>query len=302
LPILVDAELYNNITSFAIRLVESYMKLEKIHEARTILPLIEKTVRHNTDDRNFLDYYKIKLLLDDNRQPVSKIYGLLDSILLYSSKLMIQNDQNALIRHEMDFEFKSYKDKEEKLVLNIRRQSQIRSLLWSTLVLLVLVATIIFYLKQHQLKLQKKKSLKYQEQADKELSIAYERLNSFKNSLIEKSKKLENLETELNLTDNDLTLANLRSKTILTEEEWHTFKKLFERVHVGYFTRLVKRFPTLTQGEVRFFTLIKLSLTNREMASTLGVGPGAIRTMKSRLLKKFELEHSQTLEEIVDQI
>lgn len=302
LPILVDAGLYNNITSFAIRLAESYMKLEKSKEARTLLPLIETTVRHNTDDRNFLDYYKIRLLLDDNRQPVLKIYGLSDSILLYASKLMIQNDQNALIRHEMDFEFKYYKDKEEKLIRNIRRQSQIRTLLWSTLGLLVMVASIIFYLKHHQLKLQRKKAIKYQEETDKELSIAYERLNSFKNSLIEKSKKLENLETELNLTDNDLSMSNLRSKTILTEEEWHQFKKLFERVHGGYFTRLIKRFPTLSQGELRFFALIKLSLTNGEMASTLGVGPGAIRTMKSRLLKKLELEYSQTLEEIADQI
>jgi DNA-binding NarL/FixJ family response regulator len=48
--------------------------------------------------------------------------------------------------------------------------------------------------------------------------------------------------------------------------------------------------------------LIKLSFTNKDMAATLGVGPGAIRTMKSRLLKKLDLDGKLSLEEVVEEI
>ncbi|MBK7696865.1 MAG: hypothetical protein IPI30_21885 [Saprospiraceae bacterium] len=119
---------------------------------------------------------------------------------------------------------------------------------------------------------------------------------------MKKSKRLEILESEVELTANDQDLENLRVKTILTEGEWVKFKELFERVHTGYFTRLKSRFPGLTQGEIRFFALIKLSFTNKDMAATLGVGPGAIRTMKSRLLKKLDLDGKLSLEEVVEEI
>lgn len=140
------------------------------------------------------------------------------------------------------------------------------------------------------------------EEAARELALAKEQLNDFKNSLIEKSRRLEILESETDSVNNQQDLENLRLKTILTDQEWLKFKELFERVHVGYFTRLKGRFPDLTQGEIRIFALIKLSFTNKDMASTLGVGSGAIRTMKSRLLKKMDLAQDSSIEEIVESI
>ncbi|MBK8640673.1 MAG: hypothetical protein IPN15_00185 [Saprospiraceae bacterium] len=302
LPILVDAAFYNNILSFSIRLAESYLMTGKTVEARALLPTMEKAISRNTDEQNFLDYYKLRVLLGEKNQSVSRISVVLDSILFWSQKINQQKDQNALIRHEMDFEIKAYKEREEELARNINRQLFIRSVLWKILGFFVLIATFIFYYKQKQIRQQKRESQKSLEEAARELALAHEQLNDFKNSLIEKSKRLEILESEVELTANDQDLENLRVKTILTEGEWVKFKELFERVHTGYFTRLKSRFPGLTQGEIRFFALIKLSFTNKDMAATLGVGPGAIRTMKSRLLKKLDLDGKLSLEEVVEEI
>ncbi|MBK7696832.1 MAG: hypothetical protein IPI30_21710 [Saprospiraceae bacterium] len=195
---------------------------------------------------------KLRVLLGEKNQSVSRISVVLDSILFWSQKINQQKDQNALIRHEMDFEIKAYKEREEELARNINRQLFIRSVLWKILGFFVLIATFIFYYKQKQIKQQKRESQKSLEEAARELALAHEQLNDFKNSLIEKSKRLEILESEVELTANDQDLENLRVKTILTEGEWVKFKELFERVHTGYFTRLKSRFPGLTQGEIRF--------------------------------------------------
>jgi len=302
IPILVDAELYNNVSSFAIRLAESYLKTGKTAEARAVMPTIEKAISRNKDERNFLDYYKLRVLLDKNYQSVSGISSVLDSILYWSKKLNQHNDQNALIRHEMDFEINAYRQREAELAQNISKQLYIRTVLWRLLGFSVLMATFIFYFKQRQIRRQKKESLKSLEEAARELALANEQLNDFKNSLIEKSRRLEILESETDSATNQQDLEILRLKTILTDQEWFKFRELFDRVHAGYFTRLKGRFPGLTQGEIRIFALIKLSFTNKDMAATLGVGPGAIRTMKSRLLKKLDLDVDLSLEEIVESI
>lgn len=302
IPILVDAELYNNISSFAIRLAESYLKNGNMAEARALMPTIEKVISRNKDERNFLDYYKLRVILDKNHQSVSGISSVLDSILFWSKKLNQQNDQNALIRHEMDFEINAHRQREAELARNISRQIYTRSVLWRLLGFSVLMATFIFYFKQKQIRRQKKESLKSLEEAARELALAKEQLNDFKNSLIEKSRRLEILESETDSASNQQDLESLRLKTILTDQEWFKFRELFDRVHAGYFTRLKSRFPALTQGEIRIFALIKLSFTNKDMASTLGVGQGAIRTMKSRLLKKLDLAGELSLEEIVESI
>lgn len=302
IPILVDAGFYNNVSSFAIRLAESYLKTGKMSEAQSLIPTIKKAISRNKDERNFLDYYKLRVVLDKNHQSVSGISSVLDSILFWSKKLNQHNDQNALIRHEMDFEINAYKQREAELAQNISRQLYIRSVLWRLLGFSVLMATFIFYFKQRQIRRQKKESLKSLEEAARELALAKEQLNDFKNSLIEKSRRLEILESETDSATNQQDLEILRLKTILTDQEWFKFRELFDRVHAGYFTRLKGRFPGLTQGEIRIFALIKLSFTNKDMASTLGVGQGAIRTMKSRLLKKLDLAGELSLEEIVESI
>ncbi|MBK7696805.1 MAG: hypothetical protein IPI30_21560 [Saprospiraceae bacterium] len=64
---------------------------------------------------------KLRVLLGEKNQSVSGISVVLDSILFWSQKINQQKDQNALIRHEMDFEIKAYKEEKEELARNIQQ-------------------------------------------------------------------------------------------------------------------------------------------------------------------------------------
>ena len=47
--------------------------------------------------------------------------------------------------------------------------------------------------------------------------------------------------------------------------------------------------PQITQGEQRIILLAKLGLNTKEMANATGVSPETIRSVSSRMRKKFNL-------------
>jgi DNA-binding CsgD family transcriptional regulator len=142
-----------------------------------------------------------------------------------------------------------------------------------------------------------------------ELSSAADQLEMFtkniheKNALIEQfSSQLESLQTSRYSVQNDEpeTLVRLRESTILTDEEWENFRKLFERVHSGYLQRLKTKIPGLSPAETRFLALAKLQLSNKEMAGMLGISTDAVRMNKHRLRKKLNLPEETSIEELLE--
>src|SRR5205085_12283299 len=125
---------------------------------------------------------------------------------------------------------------------------------------------------------------------------------------------VERMNAELNLTKNerlDLTslpepdsdlLRLLQNSVLLTDEHWRNFSRLFEKVHRGFFQRLKEKLPGLSPAETRFTALIKLQLSNKEMANMLGVGTEAMRQIRSRLKKKLNSEAEEGIEELVEKI
>ena len=117
-----------------------------------------------------------------------------------------------------------------------------------------------------------------------------------KNSLIEQLEaKLKNTELEKDQSEH---IEKLLQSIILTEDDWNEFRKLFEKAHPGYIYRLKNKYCNLTETDIRLFTLLKLRLSHREMASMLGVTVEAVRKSRQRLRKKLDLQNSN-LEELV---
>ncbi|MBU1822754.1 MAG: LapA family protein [Bacteroidetes bacterium] len=94
-------------------------------------------------------------------------------------------------------------------------------------------------------------------------------------------------------------IHELRQAVLLTDDDWDHFVQLFEKVHPGFFVRLRYKLPDLTPAEVRFLALSRLGYSNREMATMLGVGPGAIRQYRLRLRRKLHLPDHIEIEEMV---
>jgi tetratricopeptide (TPR) repeat protein len=142
---------------------------------------------------------------------------------------------------------------------------------------------------------------------DTELVNATEQLHMFTKSIHEKNELIEKFEAELeglqtpgenDLNHNFETITQLRESTILTDDEWEHFRKLFEKVHTGYFERLKDKLPGLSPAETRFLALSKLKMSNKEMAGVLGISTDAVRMNKHRLRKKLNMSE-ESIDDLV---
>lgn len=92
-------------------------------------------------------------------------------------------------------------------------------------------------------------------------------------------------------------LAELRSKKILTEEDWIVFERLFLQVHPDFLVRLRFRHKQITPSEEKLACFIRLHFSTKEIARLLAVSTHAVNVGRYRLKKRFALEGSQRLEE-----
>lgn len=79
----------------------------------------------------------------------------------------------------------------------------------------------------------------------------------------------------------------LLNSVLLTENDWSDFRKVFDQLHHGFLPVLKMKHPDLTEGEKRLAVLIKLRLSNKEMARMLGISPNSIVKSRYRLKKKL---------------
>ena len=67
------------------------------------------------------------------------------------------------------------------------------------------------------------------------------------------------------------------------DEEWSALKEELDLIFGGYTQRLLKRVPSLSEGDMHLACLIKLQMTNKDMAEALGISPASVGKAKMRL-------------------
>jgi DNA-binding CsgD family transcriptional regulator len=92
-------------------------------------------------------------------------------------------------------------------------------------------------------------------------------------------------------------LAELRSKKILTEEDWILFERLFLQVHPDFLVHLRFRHKQITPSEEKLACLIRLHFSTKEIARLLAVSTHAVNVGRYRLKKRFALDGNLRLEE-----
>lgn len=87
---------------------------------------------------------------------------------------------------------------------------------------------------------------------------------------------------------------------ILRTDDWDNFKLQFEKSYPGFIHKLRTTYPDLTEAEERLFLLLKLNLSSREIANTLGIQPQSVKKTRTRLRKRLQLESSASLSGFVN--
>ena len=181
-----------------------------------------------------------------------------------------------------------------------------RNFIIAAIVLAAIVGLLI--LNRQRLKSRYQRQLAFQQKvaAEKELTAAKEQLDMFTQSVIEKTKVIEQLEQQVAnkpLTDEQQQLANeLSRQTILTEEDWEKYKTLFEKVYPGFFLKLKEMVPDITVAERRMAALIRLHLNTKQMASMLGISPDSVYKNRQRLRKRLQLDDELATETYLTKI
>jgi len=136
-------------------------------------------------------------------------------------------------------------------------------------------------------------------------------LKSFTLTIVEKNKQIRKLQNEITkderYNNNNIHIINqkkekLRNLRILTEDDWLRFKSIFTEVHPNFLNKLNRISPRLSEGDKRQLMLIKLGFSINQSAGILGVGYKAIQKARQRLAKKFDIESSRDLLDLVKKI
>ncbi len=250
----------------------------------------------------WIDWYNLKAAMYDQTGQPALAAGYHTKYELAKDSLEKRNDILALEGIKLKWEADKHQAEVSRLENQQREEVRKRNTLLVVIGLL-LVISILVYNRQNLVRKRDKALFEKQEallllekaKAEEELLKARLELEDYTKSLMQKNNLIEKHKAEIEKLKRiagpvDLErlgqLEQLMQAHIMTNENWLEFRKLFNTVHNGFFSRLNQLFTNLTETDIRILTLLKLGLKNREMANMLGVTIEGIKKSKQRLHKK----------------
>ena len=194
-----------------------------------------------------------------------------------------------------------------------KEATETRKNLYLTLFLLVLTVTTtllwsFYYRKKKNDQINQQKQLLAEERIVR-LKLD---LENYTNKLIERNKRIDTLVSEVNelkevsakITTplaHIVEIDELTQSSLLTNDEWKTFKKKFNLIYPNFFNILHQRFSEITNAEEKIFTLLKLHLSNHEIGEMLGISAESVKVARYRLRKKLNLNKHE-LKKIINSL
>ncbi len=86
------------------------------------------------------------------------------------------------------------------------------------------------------------------------------------------------------------------------KDYWKQFETRFNSLHPEFGNRLLNKFPKLTKNDIEFCSLLKLNLSNKEIASLLQISHESAITKKYRIKKKMDIINDADFERLITEI
>ncbi len=265
---------------------ESPQLLGLLYRTKTVY--YEKIGQDKKALSNFRKYISFKEILDEERQ--------------------FLNIQNA------EFQIEFEKKQGENIVYKEKKKKDDLIILGLFVICLILGLTSFIIIKQIQRKRKQDKeilTLRALKMED-ELNATEREMRALLSTIFDKNKVISELSEQLETaeknqfvrtdSEKESMLTHLQSFSLLTENDWIEFKRLFEKLNPGFFDFFHDQFPEITAAEIRLAALIKLNLSNIEMARTLAISPDSVRKTNLRLRKKLNIESLDDLARFIKAI
>lgn len=278
------------------------LKLDSVAKAATYLATAKRyfnRTRAASPDWPFsglgMNYYETASLYYRKTGDFKKASNYQDTLLHFKDSL--KNIYNTRIVMATTLRSKEEKLLEERKIASAESAHirMVRNIIITSLVLLFFAVGGFIVLKRNQEReLAKERQLRYEEM----LTSANAKLDQYLTNIIEKNELIEQIEKELlelqpiNAANDEETkqrLQGLRNAVIMTDDNWATFKTLFEQVYPNFFNRIRSKYENLNYAEERLLSLSKLKLSSKDMANMQGISVESLRKSRYRLRKKFPM-------------
>jgi len=229
----------------------------------------------------------------------------------------LQDSLNTALNHakalEMQEAYQNDLQRERNLVLkrnnellteNNAKKDNILMLGVLSFILLLAIGLVLYSSNRNKLKLQKelvasletsKNVLEEKNKLEGELRLERERiLENKERELVQVSMEMSNLQNKIiELID---TRDNPESSTALAKElknllgqnnYWKYFKGKFIEVHPAFALQLAEMFPNLSENDVAFCCMLKLQLSEKEIAALMGISTDQVEVKKTTLRRKI---------------
>jgi len=128
---------------------------------------------------------------------------------------------------------------------------------------------------------------------------------SQKNKIIGLIKKDINrlLKTEKSVTKVEIAkVLKTIDENIKFDNDWYRIKAHFEKIHLGFFDRLRKKFPQLTPNDHKLCALLRMNLNTKEISHILKITAPSTEISRIRLRKKLDLPKGINLTQYICEV
>ncbi|MES2331778.1 MAG: tetratricopeptide repeat protein [Bacteroidota bacterium] len=242
--------------------------------------------------------YEAQALYYEKTNQQAKALELQHLLMQVKDSLGVSKDQQAYKKILLRMETEKHLNDIDKLEAEARASTLKRNMVILVLGLLVIVLLLVY--SRNRLKVNSRTAKLEAEklQAEEQLKNARQLLQNFTENTRQKNELIEQFSIELERLKGNMAgdpayeerlknFEKLVRSTILTDAEWNDFRKLFDKVHKGFFTRLEQKLSGLSVNDTRLMSLIKLGLNNLEMGNMMGMDADTIQQAKQRLREKI---------------
>ncbi|WP_107040383.1 tetratricopeptide repeat protein [Brumimicrobium mesophilum] len=333
---LMNGELNLAINS-AILMAEYYYDLNEFENAKVILNYCYNNLENKVKNENItynmsqLYFWFFKINIAQERNSIAmNYYEKYDSLKIINNekiekqrlnirRCLLENIFNAqLFNKEQEIKLKQ----KENEVLSQRNKDFIYRILIGLFSVIVLVVLVVLYYRKRVLLMKVKKDLaenKFElerlekQKARLELNYKNKDLTDFAIDISRKQEILTEVKSELNaiivdIKDDENAKKSIRklihyaNNNLLVDDQLKKFQDNVEEVNHKFLDLLSKKYPDLTELDKTICGLIRLGLSNKEIASMRNVSYKAIKMSRYRLRKKLGLSEDVNIVEFLKSI
>lgn len=300
----------NPVNELELKKVEAafYFEQQKYLKALDLF----KSIREKSKDLNLLSLHQ---------ESVKGIYESFKGLNQFEQSLMALEEYNVLsdsilkmggeermTAMEMEFKFKikeqEYIDQNNQLEILHRNETlESQNKLYLLLFILFLFALIIsgglylLYKRKRESRIEQEKK----EALTREIELKNKELVSNAMSVMRKNDEinisidgLKRMRMKLNKSDQkELTLIIKNLNNSLNIRSWEDFEISFKQLYGSFYEKLLKKFPDLTQTELKVCSFLKLGLNSKQIAELMSKTSQSVEVDRSRIRKKMNLTNKK---------